>query len=100
MCGNVWEEHTLNEVDACKAILNLQFYQAHSRSATLRGEASVFQSQANICCPVCSKTSGEHSEADLDACVGKWRKRERGATGLELLCDFVESDFKTEIPIP
>ena len=98
-CGNVWQEHTLSELNGCEAIMKLQFHQALARRDTLQKQAEIF-AQTNICCPVCSKRPGEHTEADLRSCVGKWRKRERGATGLELQGDFPEAHFKNEEPDP
>ena len=98
-CGNIWQEHTLNQVDACMAILKQEIAQTLARGDKLQSEVGVFQSKVNIC-PVCSKPYGEHSEADLDSCAGKWPKRERGASGLELQREFVEAHFENEEPDP
>jgi hypothetical protein len=76
-----------------------QFSEALARRDTLQSEAAVGPSKVNIC-PVCSKPYGEHSEADLGSCAGKWPKRERGASGLELQREFVEVHFKDEEPDP
>jgi hypothetical protein len=82
-CGNILQEHTLSEQSGCEAIrkLELEYYHAAARSDTSQEQAGTF-AQTNICCPVCSKLSGEHTEDDLRSCLGKWRKREPGATGL------------------
>ena len=92
MCGNVWQEHTINEVDGCMALMKLIF-QAHASSANLQGEALEI-------CPVCKRLPGEHTDADLISCVGKWRKREQGATGLELQHRFLELQSDNEEPDP
>lgn len=96
-CGKIWQEHTLNQRDACMTIMKRQFSEALARRDTLQSEAGVGPSKVNIC-PVCSKPYGEHTEADLSSCAGKWPKRKRGASGLELQREFVEG--KNEEPDP
>jgi len=49
-----------------------------------------------ITCPVCSRPSEEHNDADVDTCAGKFRKREQGATGLKLQSSFLEANFNGE----
>lgn len=95
MCGNVWQEHTLSELNGCKAILHLQVAAALAREARLKGNASVTPPRVEIC-PVCNKLPDEHAEVDLRSCVGKWRKSEQGSTGLELQDDFLGAQFENE----
>lgn len=97
-CGDIWQEHTLKQIDACTAMMNLHISAALARDATLQGKAGV--TPAVEICPVCSKTSLEHTEAQLRSCAAKWRKHDRGATGLEIQCDFAEADFKNHEPDP
>ena len=98
-CGNVWQEHTLTELNGCEAIMKLEYYQALAGSDGLQGQAGTL-AQANICCPVCGKLSEDHAEADLRFCVERWRKRERGATGLDVQSNFIEAHFANEEPDP
>lgn len=97
-CGDIWQEHTLNQINGCTAMMNLHIFAALARDATLQGRAGV--TPIVEICPVCSKTSMEHPEADLRSCATKWRKRDRGATGLEIHCDFADTDFKNQEPDP
>ena len=69
-CGLVWQDHTLREYHGCMALMKLH-------SLALGGT-----DREVVVCPVCNKTSLEHT--DIDACRAKWRKREQGSTGLEL----------------
>jgi hypothetical protein len=91
-CGLVWQDHTLNEVDGCMALLHVQFSAALARDAKLKGKPNP-KPTAEVC-PVCSKTSEEHTEADLESCRDKWRKREQGSTGLELQHLFTTAHFE------
>jgi hypothetical protein len=94
-CGNVWQEHTLNETDGCMAMMHLQFSAAIARDASPKGENFLLRWQFESC-PVCNKLPDEHTEGDLRSCVHKWRKRERGATGLEVQGEF--DDAQNEEP--
>lgn len=89
MCGNVWQEHTLNEVDDCIAILHLEYSVALARDAKLKGKP--IPNPTEEFCPVCNKLTSEHSDDDERSCVSKWRKREEGATGLEFQHSFMVS---------
>jgi hypothetical protein len=91
-CGLVWQDHTLNEVDGCMAIMQLQFSAAVARSGTEQNKASLRRRPVEPC-PVCNKLPAEHTEADLTSCVAKWRKRDRGSTGLE-----IQSSFEFAVP--
>jgi hypothetical protein len=95
MCGNVWQRHTLNEIDGCMAILHLEFSVALARSGK-RGATSPTVEP----CPVCNKLPAEHAETDLTSCMTKWRKRPKGATGLQLQHSFLEGHFEYEEPDP
>ena len=69
-CGLVWQDHTLKEYNGCMALMRLH-------SLALGGT-----DREVVVCPVCNKTSLEHT--DIDACRAKWLKRPEGSTGLEL----------------
>ena len=98
-CGDVWQEHTVNQVDACAAIMKEMYSRAARRDT--KNEASAFQFQPGISsCPVCKELFGEHADADLNSCAGKLRKRAFRASGLELQSDFAEADFKNQEPDP
>lgn len=98
-CGNVWQEHTLNEVDGCMAITHLQFSVAVARSGTEQNKAKL-RRWAVEPCPVCNKFPAEHTEADLMSRLSKWRAREQGTTGLELQREFGQGRGKNEEPDP
>jgi hypothetical protein len=95
-CGNVWQEHTLNEIDGCMAIMHVEVSAA---LAKLKGKPSPSPTEVEIC-PVCNKLTSEHSDDDQRSCVAKWRKHPRGATGLELQRRFLEGHFENEEPDP
>jgi len=97
-CGNVWQEHTLNQVDACMAKIKLEISEALARKDTLQSEASV--DPLKVICPACSKPFGEHTKADLISCADKFPKRERGPSGLEYQNEFIEGHFEGEEPDP
>jgi hypothetical protein len=99
MCGNVWQEHTLNEVDGCMAIMHLQFSYAIARSGTQKDKAFLERRPVEPC-PVCNRLPAEHTEADLTSCMAKWRKREQGATGLKLQGEFLTALPGKEEPDP
>jgi hypothetical protein len=86
-CGDVWQKHTLSDVDGCMAIMHIQFSVAVERDARQKGKAILSRWEFETC-PVCSKTSEGHTENDLASCVAKWRKHELGATGLKLQGEF------------
>ena len=96
MCGNVWQEHTINESNGCEALIKLHLSVGLARDAKLQGKAG--QPSVEIC-PVCSKTSDEHTEPDLILCAAKWRKRQRGSTGFKLQHRFLEANSRTKNPI-
>jgi hypothetical protein len=79
-CGNVWQEHTLNQRDVCTAIMKQRM--ARHPEFSKSPIASILSKP--VPCPVCTRLLGEHSNTDLDACEGKLRKRERGSTGLHV----------------
>jgi hypothetical protein len=91
MCGNVWQEHTINEVGGCMAIMDIDSSVALARS----GKPSPNPSTVEIC-PVCNKLPAEHTEDELRSCVAKWRKHEKGATGLKLQGRFIMAVAKNE----
>src|SRR5215470_5288793 len=84
-CGDVWQEHTLNQTDACMAIMNQEFY--HALRKQQQNVDSVFHLEV-LTCPVCSRPSEEHTEAKISTCSSKFRKRAQGATGLKLQHEF------------
>jgi hypothetical protein len=86
-CGNVWQDHTLNEIRGCMAMMQMQFSAAIARSGTEQNKTYLERRPVEPC-PVCNKLPAEHTEDDLTSCVAKWRKRERGSTGLELQSSF------------
>ena len=98
-CGNVWQEHTLNQVDPCMAKLKRDTTEALVLSAASQSEASLSPSKVEIC-PVCSRPYRAHTEADLSSCVANFPFLERGASGLELQSEFIEAHFKDEEPDP
>ena len=98
-CGNVWQEHTLNQVDACMAKLKRDTAEALSLSAASQSEASLSPTKVEIC-PVCTRPYQAHTEADLSYCAANFPKLERGASGLELQSIFTEVHFKDEEPDP
>src|SRR5215472_4552760 len=100
-CGLVWQDHTLNETHGCMAILHIQYYVAVARDAKLQGKP-VSADRDVVLCPVCGKTSEEHTEADVNSCETKWRKRDEGSTGLELQHSFLTAQTiaKGEEPDP
>jgi protein-arginine kinase activator protein McsA len=99
MCGNVWQEHTITEDYACRALMRLGFAVAQALDATRKGKAVPADRQV-VLCPVCGKTSEEHTEANLVSCLAKWRKREQGSTGLELQHIFLEAHGDNADPDP
>ena len=96
-CGNIWQEHTINEHDGCMALMDLGLAVALARDAELQGNAAA---PTVVLCPVCSKTSLEYTEAAVRSCANKWRKGDRGSTGLELQHAFLEAQFENEEPDP
>ena len=97
-CGDVWQEHTVNQVDACTAIMKEMNSRARRNT---KNEVSAFQFQPGISiCPVCKKPFVEHADADLNSCAGKLRKRERGTLGFELQSHFWDARCKNEEPDP
>ena len=97
-CGLVWQDHTLRETDGCMAILHMQIFAAKVGDARLKGKP--FPNPPAEVCPVCNKLTSEHSDDDVSSCMAKWRKRERGSTGLELQRSFLEGNFANEEPDP
>ena len=95
MCGNVWQEHTINEVGGCMAIMDMDSSVALARS----GKPSPNPSTVEIC-PVCNELPAEHTEDELRSCVAKWRKHEKGATGLKLQGRFITAVSKNQEPDP
>lgn len=86
----VWQEHTLNETRGCMAIMHIEYSAAVARDAKLKGKPVPADREVALC-PVCGKTSEEHTESDVSYCAAKWRKREEGSTGLELQHSFLTS---------
>jgi hypothetical protein len=98
-CGLVWQDHTLNEVDGCMTILHMQHSAARARDAKLKGKPVLTHPEVALC-PVCRKTSAEHTEDDISFCMAKWRKREQGSTGLESQHSFLTAQFEGQEPDP
>jgi hypothetical protein len=98
-CGLVWQEHTLNEVDGCMAIMHIEYSVAVGRDTKLKGKPAPADREVALC-PVCRKTSAEHTEDDISFCMAKWRKREQGSTGLESQHSFLTVNFEGEDPDP
>jgi hypothetical protein len=98
-CGLVWQEHTINEVGGCMAIMHIEFSVAVARDAKLQGKPESADREV-VLCPVCGETSEEHTENDVSSCLSKWRKREQGATGLKLQGEFFTAHFENEEPDP
>jgi hypothetical protein len=98
-CGNVWEEHTWTEIGGCMVILELEFSAALAHDAKLKGKPSPSPPRVEVC-PVCNKLTAEHTDDDQRSCVSKWRKRERGATGLPLQHSFSKVSYEKEEPDP
>jgi hypothetical protein len=95
-CGEVWQQHTLNQIDVCTAILKQRL--ARHPEFSNSSMASVLVSRPVIC-PVCTRLLNEHTDAELDACEGKLRTRERGSTGLDSgALSFRALDHKKEDP--